>query len=390
MGMMTNFIQRLRGEACPFPEMVVQGLCITNAYKRLAMQSAINLVGATISQAKFEVYEKGKKQQNACHYALNVEANVNMSAPTLWKKVACKLLSENEALVIIDGDAFYLADSFIKTERSMRESLYKMVTLVGGFKFDRAFHESEVLYIALDESEVSPLVLALTSEFESLVAHSMGTYKRSNALRGVVEIPSSFAQTREKQDELQQLIADNFKSFTEATQGAILPLTSGIKYQDLTNHTYKNGSDSRDIRALIDDVYDFVATSYRIPPQLLKGTLAESDKAWESYMTSCINPIVKTIEAELNRKLFGAATMQGDFIHITTSHIKDVSLKDMGAAIDLLTRNGVNTIDDNLEIVGRAPVGGEIGKIRPITKNLDAIENFRKGGTENEEKTDYL
>ena len=44
-----------------------------------------------------------------------------------------------------------------------------------------------------------------------------------------------------------------------------------------------------------------------------------------------------------------------------------------------MTRNGVNTLDDNLELVGREKVGGKEGQTRMYTKNLDNLDNVKGG-----------
>ena len=124
-----------------------------------------------------------------------------------------------------------------------------------------------------------------------LLEYSKTNYKRSNARRGVLEVPASYAQSPKKQEELQELFNKNFKDFFEAETGAVLPLSSGLTYTDLTNDTYKNGSDSRDIRELIDDIFDFVALAFRISPQLLKGSVADSDKSVDNMLMLCINPL---------------------------------------------------------------------------------------------------
>ena len=46
---------------------------------------------------------------------------------------------------------------------------------------------------------------------------------------------------------------------------AVLPLFEGYKFTDTGSKTYSNEG-TRDIKAMIDDVYDFTARAFQIPP----------------------------------------------------------------------------------------------------------------------------
>ena len=60
--------------------------------------------------------------------------------------------------------------------------------------------------------------------------------------------------------------------------------------------------EGRDIRAFIDDIFDFVAIAFQVPPQLLKGNVADTDKAVNNFLTFCINPLAELLTDEINRK----------------------------------------------------------------------------------------
>ena len=97
-------------------------------------------------------------------------------------------------------------------------------------------------------------------------------------------------------------------------------------------------------------------------------------------MTFCINPIAEIIEDEVNRKIYGKdGYMERTYLKVDTTRIRQRSLEKMANAIDILTRNGVNTLDDNLELVGREPIGGAEGQTRMYTKNLGGMEDVKGG-----------
>lgn len=354
----------------------------TKAYvKTLAVNAAVNLIKNTLLQAEFITYQKGKATKAGDYYLFNVEPNPNYNASRFWGKVVDRIVWDNEAMIIqreSDG-CLYAADKFNVDIYPFKKNLYHGIW-VDEKELSKVYYEPEVLHISLHSAKMRDVVEGLYRDYGTLIEYSKNTYRRSNARRGTLSIPTDYPQDEDSQAAIQSLLDNNFKKFFEAETGAVLPLTNGLTYTDLTNQTYKNGSDSRDIRSLIDDVFDYVAIAFQIPPQLLKGSVADSDNSWNNYMTFCINPLAETIEDEVNRKFYGKdAYLERTYLKVDTSNIRRHAIDKIANAIDILTRNGVNTLDDNLELLGREPLGGEEGQTRMYTKNLDSHDNLKGG-----------
>lgn len=359
---------------------VHESLTVELYYKHLAIQSSINLIANTLSQAEIEVYRKGQQTKDNTYYLFNVEPNRNQNATSFWSEVVEKLVYNNEVLVFMVDKELYIADDFEKKEYAVKENEYCNI-IKDNYVFKKKFKEKDVLYFRLHSEDIKYLIDGLYSDYGKLIEKSKNTYKRSNAMRGTLEIPTNYAQTPDAQKNLDKLLKQNFKSFFNAEDGAVLPLSGGLKFTDLTNQTYKNGSDSRDIKQLIEDVFDYVAMAFQIPSSLLKGTVADSDKSWDNLMGFNIGYLTEIFSDEINRKYFGKDSyLQRNYIKFNTLNIRPQSLKDKAYMVDILTRNGVNTLDDNLELLGREKVGGELGSTRFGTKNYDLIENIKKGG----------
>ena len=56
---------------------------------------------------------------------------------------------------------------------------------------------------------------------------------------------------------------------------------------------------------------------------------------------------------------------------MNTSKAKAASLSDVANAIDILTRNGVHSIDENRELIGKEPLRTDESKKHYITKNYE-------------------
>lgn len=348
-------------------------------YKKLAIETAINLIANTLALAEFRTFENGKDVKKSNYYLFNIEPNQNQNANKFWREVIHNLVYENRALVVMHDNKLYVAEDFEKTNYSIKPNVYSKVR-IKDLVLEKTFLENQVFHFELHSERMQDLINRLYADYGKLIEYSKSTYKRSNARRGVLDIPTSFPTTTQAQEKLEKLLTVNMKSFFNAENGALLPLTNGIKYQDLTNQTYKNGSDSRDIRSLIDDVFDYVAIAFQIPPQLLKGSVADSDKSFDNFMAFCIRPWAELLEKEINRKYYGINDfLEKTYLKIDLSLIKEMSLKDIAYVIDMLTRNGVNTLNDNLRLLGKEEEN-EIGDLRFITLNLATIDNVMKGG----------
>lgn len=389
-------IRELLGKMFPMLNRKTQQIEIENCltvspelfYKKVAIETAINLIANTLSLAEFKTYEKGKEQKKSNYYLFNVRANVNQNAKEFWKRTIKNLIYNNEALVIMKNNELFVADEFTKTQYVFKENAYNNIQ-INNLNLKMTFTEKEVFYFTHNLENMISIINGMYEDYGKLIEFSKNNYKRSNARRGILTIPTNYPQTPKSQEDLQNLLSIKFKKFYEAEKGAVLPLTSGVTYTDLTNNTYKNGSDSRDIRQLIDDVFDYVGIAFGIPPQLLKSSNADSDKSWEAYMTNCIKPLITGIETEINTKFYTKQQfLDKTYLKIDYINIKYQDIAKLSNALDILTRNGINTLDDNLRMLGREEVGGELGNTRFTTLNNTTIEKaIEEGGSNGKQET---
>lgn len=374
IGVVSDWAHKVFGIEKNLPTEIYDCGCVENAnyYKNIAVASAINLIANTISLAEFRVYKNEREDRSDEYYIFNVEANKNQSAKDLWKETVKDMILDKYPIVLKQDDGLYKIRSCEKKEFAFKPNIYKNI-VVGNYEIKNTFLESDVFDFKLNTNDINSSLSMLYNDFDQLINTSQSIYTKNNGVRGTLEVPTNYTQGKGK-EEVEKLLKNSFKAWTEPGKIPIIPLASGFKYNDLTNSTYKNSSDSRDIRNLIDDVFDFVAVSFRIPPQLLKGSVADSDKLWSSYITLCIKPIITVIENEINRKYFKKqGFMNGDYVKIDISGIKQNDLIEIANAIDILTRNGVNTMNDNLALLGKSKVGDELGNKRFITLNLTEL-----------------
>jgi HK97 family phage portal protein len=349
-------------------------------YKELAVQACVNLIANAVSRSEFLTYENGKEIKAENYYLFNVEPNQNKSSSKFWRDVIHKLVYENECLVIQQEGKFYVADSFVAVKFALKENIYKEI-VIEDYKLNKVFIESQVFHFELHDEKIKNVIEGLYQSYSQLVAASKSHYRKNNARRGTLDIPASYPQTEKAQKDLNDLLSIRFKRFFEAEGGAVLPLSNGMKYEELSSNIgVKGGAEGRDVRAFIDDIFDFIAIAFQVPPQLIKGNVSDTDKAVNNFLTFCINPLAELLTDEVNRKLYGKKNyLERTYIKLDTTRIKNIDITDIASSLDILFRIGANSINENLKILGREIIDEAWAEERFITKNYQSVKTLKGG-----------
>lgn len=352
-------------------------------YRKLVTEASISLISKTVSRAEFQTFENGQETKKLNYYLLNVEANKNKSASLFWREAVEKLLKEGETLILLQDNQLYLADSFTKKEFAFKENIYSDIT-IRDYTLNDIKRESEVLYLKDDNTEIKAAITNLYNDYSKLISSSIKGYQNSKARKGKLKIPTNLPKTLQKESDLQAHISATMKDFMDPSKDAVYPETNGFLYEEIDKAKGSKSNDSgRETKNFINDVFDFIAISYGIPPSLLKGDTVDTKDALNNFLTFCINPIAKLITDEINRKMYGYELYkERTYARLDTSNIKAVDFRDVANSIDLLTRNGALTIDDILRILDKEPLDDDgIGSLRFITKNYEVLDKVLKDGS---------
>jgi HK97 family phage portal protein len=357
-------------------------LSVDYYFKKLAVNTCVDLIANTLVRCEFQTFEKGKEVRKNNHYLFNVQPNQNQNASEFTHSLVSHLVYDNECLVVMYNDQLYIADSFDKEEFALKENIYRNVT-VKNFTFsEKVFKESEVFYFKLNDENIMNIIEGLYSSWGKLIASATNIYKRSNAMRVILKGDFLRAQTDEAQAQIDDMFNNQFKPFFEADKaGAVFQLQDGYGLENFSNTAKGSKLDSRDIKALIDDVIEFVSMAFHVPKGMLKGDVVDVSKQTDNFLMFCILPIVELITDEINRKFYTKDDyLDRTYIKIDTSRIKHVDITELATACDIFFRIGANTINDILRYLGREPINEEWADKRYVTKNYESVEDIEKGG----------
>ncbi|MCD3217791.1 phage portal protein, partial [Clostridium botulinum C] len=201
-------------------------------YKQLAIESCINLIANCISKCEFLTFENGKEVRKDNYYLFNVKPNQNLSSSEFWRKAIYRLFIENELLIVQVDNNFYIADSFNIDEYALKDNIYKDI-VIDNYDLKDTFKESDVFHLTLNNSNIKNLIDGLYIGYAKLIKAGQLSYIKSKTRRGVLNVPSTYPQTQDAQDDLTDIMNNRFKTFFQSEKDVVLPLTNGLNYEEL-------------------------------------------------------------------------------------------------------------------------------------------------------------
>jgi len=349
--------------------------CAVEYYIRnLAFQSAVNLIANAVSKCEFKTYFKGKEIKEREYYLFNIEPNKNQNSTSFIHKWISKLYEDNECLIIEQNGQLLVADTFLKKEYALFDWQFTGVT-VNEYTFSKTFNMSEVMYFRLNNVDIRKLINGMYESYGALIAYAQKSYKKSRGSKVLLEV-STLAQGKpDFKDTFSKMMNEYFKTYFEA-DNAVLPLFDGYKATNEGSKTYSNEG-TRDIKAMIDDVYDFTARAFQIPPALLRGDMANIKDAVDNFLTFCIDPLCDMSQEEIIRKRCGySGFSQGTYIKIDTKSIKHIDLLSVATSIDKLIGSGAFCINDIRKAVGDEIIDEPWAWKHFITKNYSSVDEL--------------
>lgn len=347
--------------------------------QHIALDQCISLIANAVGKCEFRTYRDGKEVFGDEYYRWNIKPNENQGSSEFIHKWIRQLMLKGEALIVpvertervtktIRGKSqtvhekhehLYIADSFDVDGYVMEDAVFKNITFKGrgdapDIEMHREYQQSEVLYFKMPASNVNRWLNAFMMNYQKLIDYAMDAFLKSRGSHGILKIKGLNAGSDERREQLLKMYSDSFKSFYNKESSA-MPLDDAVEYKELSQKTYSN-EQTRDIRALIDDVRDITAQAFGIPIALLSGRVEGTQDAIDNFMTFCIDPICIMMQEEITGKVFGREDFKrGCKIKIDTSCIKHTDVLSVGDNAYKAISSGVFTINQIRRKLGEDP-----------------------------------
>lgn len=350
--------------------------------RELAFWCCTNMIANAVGRCDFRTFLGNRETHGMERYLWNVEPNVNQNSTAFLHKLVAKLYQDNETLVIPtrrrDGmEAIVVADDWQDPpEYPSRQNEYKGV-IVGQVTYDKTFRENEVLHLKLNYCDIGPVLCGLYESYATLLRAAMNNYTWTNGQHWKVTVDQMTSGQEGWNERFNKMIEAQIRPFL--TSGvSVLPETSGYKYENMSK-SVEGSMDATHIRNMVNDIFDFTANAFQIPPVLLRGQVEGTADAVQRFMTNCIDPLTDQLAEEINRKRYGyEAWQRGDYIRIDTSAIQHFNLFDHAESVEKLIGSGYSYND-----VQKAAGGQEIDEPWAnehfLTKNFAKAEELLKG-----------
>lgn len=342
--------------------------------RELAFNLVVNKIANAISKCQMNIYTDNKRDRNEEWYRWNVSPNPNQSAPAFWAKLIYQLYDNNEALIIPINGNLYVADSFIVNKQYAFFDYRFESIQIDDFSLSRAFRQNEVFYFQLNNRKMVTYLNGTMTLYTGLIKAAYSSYMASNGNKGFLKISQFAEQEEDFQEYFNQLVNEDFKKFFESSN-AVMPLYEGYEYESLGNTGTQ--TNTRDIKALIDDVIQTTANAFNMPTSIAIGNVQDTSKAIDEFLTFCIDPLIRILEAEITRKSFTQSqVINGSYVKFDTTAIKHIDLLDVATAIDKLISSGCFTINDIRKTIGADEIDEPWANQFFMTKNYSTIEDL--------------
>lgn len=343
--------------------------------KELAFWTCVNKIANALSKCEFKTYYKNEERKEKEWYRWNVEPNPNQNATAFINKMIGMLYRRNEALVVEINGSIYVADSYQKERYALRDYEFKNV-LIDNYTLSDTFRMSDVFFFELNSKDVKKYIDNMNASYSKLMSCAFKAYQKSRGSRGILNISAMAQQAQNFDETFEKLMSEHFANFFKK-DNAVLPLFDGYSYQDISQNskTYST-ENTRDIKALADDIFEFTARAFSFPPSLAKGDVQDTSKAVDELLTFVIDPLAKMITQEINRKEGGYENFsRGNYVRIDTTTVKHIDIFDIATPIDKLISCGAFSVNDILELLGKPRIDEDWANQHIITKNYANVED---------------
>lgn len=371
-GMMSEYLE-LIGETC---------------FRELAYAAAKNMIANSISKCEFRTMWRGEETRADEWYLWNVEPNKNENSSRFLWKIVNRLCDNNECLVIEQGGQLLVADNFVKKDYTLYEDVFSQVT-VGDFTFGKTFAQGDVLYWKLADKNIKQTLEALNASYSRLLAYGMKSYQRSRGTKATLTYEAIPPHVKlEEQNQWLTEQGKKYRAYLDADNG-VMPQGKGVRLEPFgRSSTYSNDT-TRDIRAMVGDIFDFTALGFGIPPALLRGDVQGTADAVDNLLTFVVDPWGDFLREEIVRKRIGKAEhLKGTDLIVDASQVKHVDIMSVSGQIDKLIGSGVFCVNDILELLGRPTIDEPWAWQHYITRNYmpfeEALKTLMGGGEKSE------
>ncbi len=357
--------------------------------RQLCFYICVNLIATAVGRCEFRTYRNHKEIQEDEYYLWNYEPNPNQNSTAFLHELVHRLYETNEVLIISEpngtgGDYLYIASSWAKPAFDPRKVNEYRDVRVGDYTYPEPFSEGEVMHLKLNHVNIKPVLDGMTDSFYRLYAAATKAYEWSQGQHWKVHVNQMASGAEDFTAKFTKMIEEQIKPFLNSN-GAVLPEFDGYTYTNVGKDIQVK--DTRDIKALAEDLFDFTARTFLIPAVLVNGKVEATADASGRMLSCAVDPTCDQLQEEGVRKRYGRAQWrQGNYLRVDSSAIVHFDIFAMAPNVEKLIGSGAFTINDVLRACGQPTINEPWANEHYMTKNIAKMEDVaasleaQKGG----------
>ena len=340
----------------------------------------VQIVGNLVGACEKKTFKQGKQIEEKLYYQLNVNPNATQSSNVFWKKIINSMFYNcGEALVVEIAGDLHVASSFTVEKKPFVGNIYKDVYVddIKVRKNNGVFKEREVWHF--DFSDFLKSKALVSGEFYSKILKIVSKqYLKKKYDKSVFEVPGvNPLNPGERDIQMRSVMEETVKKFVDVERDATLVLDGNVKigkYESTMGEGYND--DAPNILSFSDNIMQVIASMFSLPLGVLKG----EDVSLNAHIKLFLNPLLTTIEDEINRKKFNQYTyLSGSRVVISTVNIQQVSPMEKAQTNDLNLRSGIYSVNEIRRYEGMEIIKEKWADAHFMTLNYDVVDKFIDG-----------
>lgn len=335
--------------------------------KQMALDTVVGRIQSACALVSIHTLDSGMR------YRLNVKPNRNQNAVEFRDKLIYNLLHEGEALAVIVDDQLLLVDSWECDNSVIKERKYQNL-VVAGLKLQGTYLSSDVLHFKYRNDKLNRYLKDLTDSYAKLFNRTVEVQMRESQLRIFAKFPGTSGKNDAAKNE------QKFKNFLKGLENALNTQSVVVAPRqddyEIDEHKAAYLGRSSSELGVIENIYlKNVANALQVSPLLFSGDLADVSQHTENFIIQCVQPLMEIIVTEFNAKCFEKEELEHSRLTYNTFRLLYASEFKMAKDVEKMVGSAVWTIDDVLELMGRASIGSKLTSRRYLTKNLAPLDD---------------
>ena len=348
---------------------------------RMAFWAIVRKIGSAVAAVEWETYRRKKKVKSREYWQWNYSPNPNQTRDEFFMDLIGTLFMNQEALIVETREGYrYVADSFSFTER-LSGNVYNNI-FINNESVTGIFNASDVLHLTIEGDNIRRIINTIAAAEGRLMKSSIANYLRSQSIRGVLHIDDTAEADPNFEENYAKLVNEKFKKYFTSRGNAVLPLFKGYEFTEKSTNGGSSKSEligTRDIRHQIDDIMELTAQAFGVPTSIVTGKNV-TDADFKTFMTFTVQPIVKMIVTEMNRKLYGRELISaGTYAAANLAGVRYTDVFDVANPIDKLIGSGAFCINDIRMRLGLDVIDEPWAWQHWMTKNYSSVEDLLVG-----------